>query len=57
MTKKNNAVEGLSNKYAEKVKKWYDSGFWNKQMVRNAVIAEKITENDYFLITGEPYEE
>ena len=40
----------------EKIKKWYESGMWTKKMVRNAVIKEKITEDEYTEITGEEYE-
>lgn len=40
----------------EKVKKYYDSGLWNKKMVKNAVIKEWITPEEYKEITGEEYE-
>lgn len=39
-----------------KIKAWYDDGFWNKEMVRNAVIKSKITPGEYSEITGEAYE-
>ena len=39
----------------EKVKKYYDSGLWNKTMVRNAVVKGWITTEEYTLITGEVY--
>ena len=39
----------------EKVKKYYDSGLWNKTMVRNAVVKEWITAEEYTIITGEVY--
>lgn len=39
----------------EKVKGYYDSGFWNKRMVRNAVVKGWITAEEYALITGEDY--
>lgn len=39
-----------------KVKGYYDSGFWNKTMVRNAVVKGWITTEEYTLITGEDYE-
>ena len=39
----------------EKIKKWYDSGMWTKNMVRNAVVKGKITEEEYTEITGEEY--
>lgn len=44
-----------SPKY-EKVKKYYDDGLWNKTKVKNAVTKGWITPEEYFLITGEPYE-
>lgn len=37
------------------IKRWYDDGFWSKKKVRNAVIKEKITEEEYEEITGEIY--
>lgn len=38
-----------------KVKGYYDSGLWNKTMVKNAVKKGWITAEEYQLITGEPY--
>jgi len=38
------------------VKKYYDSGLWNKEMVRNAVVKGWITADEYEEITGEVYE-
>ena len=46
----------MSPKY-NKVKNYYDSGFWNKTMVRNAVTKGWITAEEYGMITGEPYAE
>lgn len=40
----------------EKVKRYYDSGLWNKTMVRNAVVKGWITAEEYEIITGEVYE-
>lgn len=40
----------------EKVKRYYDSGLWNKVMVKNAVRKGWITAEEYQIITGEPYE-
>lgn len=40
----------------EKVKGYYDKGLWNKVMVRNAVVKNWITADEYELITGEAYE-
>lgn len=39
-----------------KVKGYYDNGLWNKTMVRNAVVKEWITAEEYQEITGEEYE-
>ena len=39
----------------EKVKRYYDSGLWNKTMVRNAVVKGWITAEEYTIITGEVY--
>ena len=39
----------------EKIKAYYDNGYWTKKMVKNAVVKLKITENEYEEITGEPY--
>ena len=38
------------------VKEYYDSGFWKKKAVKNAVIRNWITAEEYFEITGEYYE-
>lgn len=40
----------------EKVKGYYGKGLWNKVMVRNAVVKNWITAEEYELITGEAYE-
>ena len=39
----------------EKVKYYYENNLWNKSMVANAVIKHWITEEEYFLITGEKF--
>lgn len=39
----------------EKVKRYYDTGMWNKAMVRNAVVKGWITAAEYLEITGEEY--
>lgn len=45
----------MSKNY-EKIKKYYDEGKWNKQMVYNVVGKRTgITEEEYKLITGETY--
>ena len=43
-----------SAKFA-KVKKHYDDGFWNIEMVRLAVTKEWITEEEFTEITGEAF--
>lgn len=40
----------------EKIKKYYDNGLWNKVMVRNIVLKGIITEDEYFDITFEEFE-
>lgn len=45
----------MSKKY-ELVKRYYDQGLWSKARVRNAVVKEWITAEEYQLITGEVYE-
>ena len=39
----------------EKIKNYYETGRWNKKMVRNAVVMGRITEEEYTMITGENY--
>lgn len=39
----------------EKIKYYYDNGFWTKEMVGNAVIKNKVTIEEYKIITGEDY--
>ena len=39
-----------------KVKKFYDSGYWNVEMVHNAVVKGWITTKEFTIITGEDYE-
>ena len=43
------------NEWYSKIKGWYESGWWTKSMVKNAVIKEKITADEYKEITGEDY--
>lgn len=40
----------------ELVKSYYDSGFWKKKAVKNAVIKGWITAEEYEEITSEIYE-
>lgn len=37
----------------EDIKRWYGQGLWTAEMVRNAVIKGKLTEDDYREIVGE----
>lgn len=37
----------------EKIKSYYDSGFWSIEWVRNAVEKGKITAEEFEIITGE----
>lgn len=46
----------MHSKMYEKIKRYYDDGFWNIARVRNAVIKGVITEAEFAEITGEPYE-
>ncbi len=38
-----------------KIKKYFESGFWTLQMVKNAVKKGKISEADFLEITGVEY--
>lgn len=38
-----------------KIKKYFDTGLWTLQMVKNAVKKGKICEADFFEITGIEY--
>lgn len=39
----------------DKVKAYYDNGFWKISRVREAVVRGWITEEEYKMITGEDY--
>lgn len=39
----------------EKIKGYYDGGYWTKEQVAAAVTFKKITPAQYEEITGEPY--
>ena len=41
--------------YAQ-VKAYYDGGYWDTNRVRNAVVKNWITPEEFYEITGEPYE-
>ncbi len=43
----------MSKNY-NKVKTYYDLGLWSKEKVRN-VVGKWITEEEYEMITNEPY--
>lgn len=46
------------SKNFSKIKSYYDTRLWNKNMVYNTVgVSTGITEEEYFLITGTPYDE
>ena len=45
------------SKYYDLVKAHYNDGFWSIKKVRNAVSKGWITEEEFFEITGEPYNE
>ena len=47
--------EVVHSKDFEKIKRYYDNGFWTKKMVKNAVVKGKITTEEYEEITGDPY--
>ena len=38
------------------IKSYYDSGFWNTTMVKNAVKKKKITAEEFTEITGKEYQ-
>ena len=38
--------------WADRIKKYYDSGLWSEKMVMSAVVKGKITKDDYEEITG-----
>ena len=40
----------------DKVKQYYDRGYWSLQMVRNAVVKGWITAEQFEEITGQAYE-
>ena len=45
------------SKMYEKIKKYYDTGLWSEERVRNMVIKGIITEEEYKDIVGREYEE
>ena len=45
------------SKMYEKVKSYYDTGLWSEERVSNMVIKGIITEEEFYEITGEFYNE
>ena len=45
------------SKMYEKIKKYYDTGLWSEERVRNMVVKGVITEEEYDSIVGKEYEE
>ena len=45
------------SKMYDKIKSYYDSGLWSEVRVRNMVVKEIITEEEYTSIVGKKYEE
>lgn len=45
------------SKMYEKIKKYYDTGLWSEERVRNMVIKGIITEEEYKNIVDKEYEE
>ena len=45
------------SKMYEKIKEYYNTGLWSKERVRNMVIKGVITEEEFYEITGEFYNE
>lgn len=44
----------MSSKF-EKIRKYYRTGKWTIEQVRNAVVHEWITAEEFTIITGEEY--
>lgn len=44
------------SKMYDKIKDYYDRGLWSKTRVRNMVIKGVITEDEYQLIVGKPFD-
>lgn len=39
----------------DRIKGFYNKGYWTKSMVADGVTTGKITDKQYTLITGDPY--
>lgn len=44
------------SKHYNKVKKWYDMGMWNIEVVKSAVKKGWVTAEEFKEITGEDYD-
>lgn len=40
----------------DKIKRYHAGGLWTENMVKNAVVKGKITEDEYKIITDKDYE-
>ena len=45
------------SKMYEKIKEYYNTGLWSEERVRNMVVKGVITEEEFYEITGEFYNE
>ena len=45
------------SKMYEKIKEYYNTGLWSVERVRNMVVKGVITEEEFYDITGEFYNE
>ena len=45
------------SKLYEKIKEYYNTGLWSEERVRNMVVKGVITEEEFYDITGEFYNE
>ena len=45
------------SKMYEKIKEYYNTGLWSEERVKNMVIKGIITEEEFYEITGEFYNE
>lgn len=42
--------------YFEKIKSYYNKGYWSARQVYDAVLKERITAEEYKLITGQDFD-
>lgn len=45
------------SKMYDKIKSYYDTGLWSEERVKNMVVKEIITKDEYEIIIGKKYEE